>query len=80
MGARDFKQNATIINIESSLRGGGYNMEHHAKHHIEEFGCELCALKKQVKFGDTFCVEKRPILVGVSGGTASGKTSICEII
>ena len=37
-------------------------------------------MKRKVNYGDRFCIEKRPILVGVSGGTASGKTSMCEII
>ena len=69
---------------ELGLRGGGIDVSKQEEadcghYHIEELGCELCAKKKVSKgFGGQY-IGQRPILVGCAGGTASGKTSICEM-
>jgi len=67
------------------MRGGGVEVSKndHDKNicnhnHVEEFGCEQCAKKVTENIGGQFS-KQRPLLVGCAGGTASGKTSICEM-
>ena len=65
------------------LRGGGETTDEekddHEHEHVEEIGCEICEKRNQEIVERTYGIGVRPILVGVTGGTASGKTSICKM-
>ena len=65
------------------LRGGSETTDEekddHEHEHVEEIGCEICAKKKKEIVERPYGVGIRPILIGVTGGTASGKTSVCKM-